>query len=172
MPVWRESRAYEVGGMEEAMILDTLKNLDNYKTLGKEDRYAKAIDFLKHTDLANLEPGKYEIDGRHVYANVVSYTTIPWEEGKFEAHRDYTDIQYVIEGSEIMGYAPIDELTESVSYNPDKDVVFYDNSVHGLDVPVKAGQYAIFQPQDGHKPKVANGSASGVKKVIVKILEK
>lgn len=154
------------------MIFDTTKNLDNYRALGKDGRYAKAVDFLKNTDLAALEPGKYEIDGKAVYANVTAYTTVPWEDGKFEAHRDYTDIQYMIEGSEVMGYAPVDELKESVPYNPDKDVSLYDNSVRGLDVPVKAGQFAIFQPQDGHKPKVADQSPAPIKKVIVKILER
>ena len=82
------------------MIFDEKKNLDFYRNLGIEGRYAKAVDFLKNTDLEALEPGKYEIDGKNVYANVTAYTTIPWEEAKYEAHEHYTDIQYVIEGSE------------------------------------------------------------------------
>lgn len=90
------------------MIFDEKKNLDFYRNLGIEGRYAKAVDFLQNTDLEALEPGKYEIDGKNVYANVTAYTTIPWEEAKYEAHEHYTDIQYVIEGSEIMSYAPVD----------------------------------------------------------------
>lgn len=80
------------------MIFDQAKNLDFYRNLGIEGRYAKAVDWLKSQDLASLENGKYEIDGKMVYANVMSYTTIPWEEAKFEAHENYTDIQYIIEG--------------------------------------------------------------------------
>ena len=45
--------------------------------------------------------GKYEIDGKNVYANVTAYTTIPWEEAKYEAHEHYTDIQYVIEAARL-----------------------------------------------------------------------
>ena len=45
-----------------------------------------------NTDLAALEAGKHEIDGTNVYANVTSYTTIPWEEAKYESHEHYTDI--------------------------------------------------------------------------------
>ena len=74
------------------MILDNAKNIDFYRTLGIEGRYAKAIDFLKSHDLATLEDGKYEIDGKNVYANVMSYTTLPWEEAKYEAHQNYSDI--------------------------------------------------------------------------------
>lgn len=61
------------------MIFDEKQNLDFYRNLGIEGRYAKAVDFLKNTDLAALEPGKYEIDGKDVYANVTAYTTIPWK---------------------------------------------------------------------------------------------
>lgn len=154
------------------MIFDLAKNLDFYKALGIGDRYAKAVDFLKNNDLKALEPGKYEIDGKNVYANVVSYTTIPWEDAKFEAHENYTDIQYVIEGSEVMTYAPVDQLTLSVPYNAEKDVMFFDNSNPGLQIAVNAGEYLIFQPWDGHKPKAANGEPAPIKKVIVKICEK
>ena len=71
-----------------------------------------------------------------------------------------------------MSYAPINELNVKVPYNPDKDVVFYDNANPGLQVVVKAGQYMIFNPWDGHKPKAANGEPAPIKKVIVKISEK
>lgn len=154
------------------MIFDQAKNLDFYKTLGVGDRYAKAIDWLKSHDLASLENGKYEIDGKMVYANVMSYTTIPWEDAKYEAHENYTDIQYIISGSEVLSYAPAESLTVKTPYNPDKDVVFFDNSVEGMKAVVNAGEYMIFFPWDGHKPKAANGVPAEVKKVVVKICEK
>ncbi|MEG0368725.1 MAG: YhcH/YjgK/YiaL family protein [Hungatella sp.] len=154
------------------MIFDLAKNLDFYKELGIADRYKKAVDFLKNTDLKNLATGKYEIEGSDVFANVVEYTTIPWEEAKFEAHEDYTDIQYMIEGSEVMTYAPISQLQVTVPYNSEKDVALFDNANPGLGVVVEAGQFMIFNPWDGHKPKAANGAPAPIKKVIVKIKEK
>ncbi len=129
-----------------------------------DGRYEKAVDFLKNTDLVSLAPGKYEIDGKNVFANVTEYTTVPWEEAKYEAHHNYTDIQYVISGSETMTYARIDELNEKVPYNEEKDVVFYDNENPGLKVVVKAGEYMIFNPWDGHKPKAAAGEPALIKK--------
>ena len=153
------------------MIFDSAKNLDFYRNLGMDGRYEKAVDFLKNTDLESLAPGKYEIDGKNVFANVTEYTTVPWEEAKYEAHHNYTDIQYVISGSETMTYARIDELNEKVPYNEEKDVVFYDNENPGLKVVVKAGEYMIFNPWDGHKPKAAAGEPAFIKKVIVKIKE-
>ena len=154
------------------MILDNAKNIDFYRTLGIEGRYAKAIDFLKSHDLATLEDGKYEIDGKNVYANVMSYTTLPWEEAKYEAHQNYSDIQYVISGEEVMTYAPAEELNPAGPYNAEKDVVKFDNAKPGLKVTCKAGDFMIFFPWDGHKPKAAAGEPSMVKKIVVKICEK
>ena len=77
----------------------------------------------------------------------------------------------MIKGTETMSYAPIDELNVSVPYNEEKDVVFYDNENPGLKVVVKAGEYMIFNPWDGHKPKAAAGEPAPIKKVIIKIKE-
>ena len=154
------------------MILDQAKNLDFYKTLGIEDRYAKAIEWLQVNNLAELENGKYEIDGKNVYANVMTYTTLPWEEAKYEAHENYTDIQYVIDGTEVMTYAPVESLKPDGEYNVEKDVIKFDNANSGLQVICNAGDFMIFFPWDGHKPKSANGVPSFVKKVVVKIKEK
>ncbi len=154
------------------MILDQAKNLDFYKGLGIDGRYAKAIEWLQANDLAALENGKYEIDGKNVYANVMTYTTLPWEEAKYEAHENYTDIQYVIDGTEIMTYAPVDTLNPVEPYNAEKDVAKFDNGNPGLQVVCNEGDFMIFFPWDGHKPKAANGAPSFVKKVVVKINEK
>ena len=154
------------------MILDQAKNLDFYKNLGIEGRYAKAIEWLQANNLSELENGKYEIDGKNVYANVMTYTTLPWEEAKYEAHENYTDIQYVIDGTEIMTYAPVRALNPDGEYNAEKDVIKFDNANPGLQVICNADDFMIFFPWDGHKPKEANGVPSFVKKVVVKIKEK
>ncbi|MCI8516895.1 MAG: DUF386 domain-containing protein [Hungatella sp.] len=153
------------------MIFDLAANLDFYRNLGIEGRYAKAVDFLKSHDLKTLPNGKYEIDGKNVYANVMDYNTVPWEEASYEAHRDYTDIQYIIEGCEVMTYAPVSQLTATGPYNEEKDVIKFDDSVAGLRAAVHSGEFMIFNPWDGHKPKAADGKPGYVKKIVVKIKE-
>ncbi len=153
------------------MVLDQAKNLGFYQNLGVNGRYAKAIQWLQAHDLSTLVNGKYEIDGKDVYANVMTYTTLPWEEASYEAHENYTDIQYVIEGSEVMTYAPVQSLNPTGPYNAEKDVIKYDNANPGLQVACNGGDFMIFFPWDGHKPKAANGEPSFVKKVVVKIKE-
>ena len=102
----------------------------------------------------------------------MTYTTLPWEEAKYEAHENYTDIQYVIDGTEVMTYAPVESLKPDGEYNVEKDVIKFDNANSGLQVICNAGDFMIFFPWDGHKPKAANGVPSFVKKVVVKIKEK
>ena len=151
------------------MIFDSLKNIGFYK--GLNDRYAKAVDFLSQENLASLENGKYEIDGKNVYANVMEYDTIPWDEASYEAHKHYTDIQCILVGEELMSFEPTVNLTQVGEYNEEKDAMKFDNAIHGIDFVVRAGEYLIFQPQDGHKPKAMNGHPCHVKKVVVKIKE-
>ena len=153
------------------MILDLIENLDFYKALGIGDRYVKAVEWLKSSDLANLADGRYEIDGKAVYASVMSYTTVPWEEAVYEAHKKYTDIQCIVSGTELLTYAPVSALIPSGPYIPEKDAILFDNSCPGVRVPCHSGDCIVFFPWDGHKPKAANGASSKVKKVVVKILE-
>lgn len=151
------------------MIFDSLSNIGFYK--GLNDRYAKAVEFLSQSNLVDLAVGKYEIDGKDVYANVMEYDTIPWEEAIYEAHKHYSDIQFIIVGEELMSFEPTANLIPSGEYNEEKDVIKFTNEIRGIDFVVKAGEFLVFQPQDGHKPKAMNGKPSYVKKVVVKIKE-
>ncbi len=153
------------------MILDQAKNLNLYKNLGVGDRYAKAIAWLQTNDLASLAVGTYEIDGRDVYAMVQEYETVPWEQQAFETHDDYSDIQYVVKGKEVLGYARRDDLVVKDAYNDKKDITFYENTDQCVRCDCTDGDFLIFFPTDGHKPKTASGEPSPVKKIVVKVKE-
>ena len=72
-------------------------------------RFAKALAFLAREDLAALEPGRHEIDGDEVFANVQELVTVPAGEKNYEAHRRYADIHYVVSGTELICVAPVGE---------------------------------------------------------------
>src|SRR5688500_2302589 len=93
---------------ESTMVVDKLQNASLYAPPGS--RLSKAFEFLRRPDLATLENGRHEIDGSNVYALVQSYNTTPREKGKFEAHRKYIDVQFVVSGDECMGYANLADL--------------------------------------------------------------
>jgi YhcH/YjgK/YiaL family protein len=49
------------------------------------------------------------VDESDIFYNVSQYETKLTGEVKFEAHRRYIDIQYMLEGQEMMGYANIED---------------------------------------------------------------
>src|SRR3970040_758749 len=101
------------------MIIDKIENANIYKNFG--ERINKAFDFIENTDLKNLNPGKYEIEGKNIFALISEYQTKPESEGKLEAHRKYIDVQYVISGEERMGYAPLDKQEIIEKYKEEND---------------------------------------------------
>jgi YhcH/YjgK/YiaL family protein len=150
------------------MIVDCLENAALYHGLGP--RFKMALDYLSRTDFSQMPDGRYELDGDNVFAIVVRYETKPADAAKWEAHRKYTDVQYMVEGRERMGYTPLNaRLTASQPYDSEKDVVFYNAQGDFIDAP--AGRFIIFMPHDVHAPGIAadaKAAPSRVFKVVVK----
>ena len=149
------------------MIYDRLNNCEQYYALG--EKFKKAFEFLKNTDLNSIEDGSYEIDGKEIYANIQSLKTKPIEEKKWEVHRKYNDIQYIIKGKEKMGYGILEDFNEIIiPYDKEKDVEFLNGKEFNF-VDVKEGDFVIFYPNDLHAPMLAYNQPENIKKVIVKI---
>lgn len=144
------------------MVLDTLNNMGLYEKFG--DDFKLVSDYLKKTDLKSLEEGKYTLENG-VYFMVQRYCTKPVEQGKWEAHRKYIDIQLILEGCEAMGYAPIEATKELAPYDEEKD--FHHLQGEGCLLQGPAGSFCIFFPDDAHMPGI-NGSGE-IRKIVVKI---
>ena len=68
------------------MIFDNIKNAKMY--YGVNPKFEKAFDFIKKVATENTEVGKYEIDGKDIYAMVQSYQSKLAENCKFEGHKN------------------------------------------------------------------------------------
>ena len=97
------------------MIYDKIENLKLYNI----DK--SVIDFINDIT-SDKECGRYEIS-EEIYANIEEYNTK--DSGYFEAHRNYTDIQLLLEGEEIIEYTPLEGLEVKDEYNPSRDIAFY-----------------------------------------------
>ncbi len=149
------------------MIFDKLNNAKQYYCLG--EKIQKGFEFLLNEDLKTLPDGRYEILGNEIYANVQSLKTKNKNFKKWEVHRDYIDIQYVISGKEKMGYgllADFDEITQE--YDKEKDVEFLNGEKFNF-VNVYESEFAIFYPNDVHAPMLSVEDDIEIKKVIVKV---
>ena len=147
------------------MILDKLENSILYE--GLAENLGKGFNYLKNTDLQSLAVGKYEIDGMNVFALISEYETKKHDDCRPEAHRDYADIQYIISGKEAIGFVTLKDQPEIVAYIPEKDIVFYASETSPL--ILEAGMFAVFFPQDVHRPCMQIDRPEKVKKVVVKV---
>lgn len=146
-----------------------VKNGDEYKYNYSEKKFRLAFEFLKRKDLADLEPGKYQI-GEGVYANVLHYNSKAWEDAKWEAHDRYFDIQYIVKGREYMGLCERALLTEFLTpYNSEKDVIHFKDPADYGKVVLNAGDFIVLAPEDGHKPSVSVRESLPNIKVVVKV---
>lgn len=150
------------------MIIDTIDNIGQYFSLG--GRIRKALEAVKNTNFAKLEPGRYELDGKELFFELSNYETKNQEECFFEAHKEYVDIQLVVDGEEMMGFASLGEcLSEHSGYNSIKDVVFYEKPVAYSKIAFKTNMFAIIWPSDAHMPCVELGAKEQVCKVVFKV---
>ncbi len=146
------------------MIFDSLENSSRYTHLGPG--LAAAFDFLVHSNLAALQPGRLDLQGEALYALVQEYTTKPAGLGFWEAHRRYIDLQYLLSGSERMGFARLDAM-QLGEYVAEKD--FQPMNGIGQTLDLSAGEFVIFLPEDAHMPGLMLHTPTMVKKVVVKI---
>lgn len=129
------------------------------------------LEYLKNTNFSNLENGKYTILEDKVFAIVQDYNSKQKSEGKFEAHRKYIDIQFIVKGEEQIGVGKLDDFEESTKYDEEKDIVFLNPKATAKInfVKLKEKEFAIFYPNDAHMPSIAINLPSYVKKIVVKV---
>lgn len=137
------------------------------------DCYPKAVqtalEWIASHDVAHMDAGAYELQGRDLYAMIQDFTTEPAEVRRPERHNDYLDIQYVVSGVERMGYAPYTGR-ETVDEDPEgQDVTFYRGLEGESFVDVGPGAYCVFFSNDIHRPGCAAGQPGSVRKVVVKM---
>ena len=146
------------------MVIDQLKNAHHYYSLG--EGIAAALRYLQNTDATKVEPGRYALDGDQLFAMVQQYDTKPKEQGFWEAHRKYIDVQYVAQGLEHMGFAHLNQLRPQ-PYDEEKDFLKLEGE--GEFVLMRAGTFVILGPEDAHMPGMAVAAPQPVRKVVVKV---
>ena len=116
--------------------------------------------------LTSYEPATYPLSNGNRFM-VQQGTTKPWEGAMLEAHRQYLDVQYVLEGQDTVGWAPVDTLTIDGTFNTEKDYGLYTGE--NTPVVVKAGYCYVVFPEDAHAPNTHLETPSDYKKIVVKL---
>ena len=133
------------------MILDALSNADRYQHL--HPRFALAFAWARDPANRARANGEYELLGRDLYVMMQNGQTMAAQEKRFESHRRYIDIQLNLEGGEIIEWTPSLGLAVSDDFRPDNDIRFH-APLHyaATSLVVRPDEFAIFWPEDAHKP--------------------
>lgn len=115
----------------------------------------------------NVEDGRYELENG-AYAFITSYLTKELEEGLYEAHKAFTDVQVVLMGEEIMGVMSLEQMHQGECVKPyEFDIELY-KADGGTLKRVGEGEYMIFTPNDAHMPGVSEAPTE-MRKLVLKI---
>lgn len=148
------------------MQFSSIKNLYKYDLTAM--KFQTAFAFLKRDDLPTLPEGWIDL-GNGVRASVQHYTTMPAQMLDFETHERYFDVQYLIEGVELIGVVDREGLVEKTPYDTENDIAFYEEPLRSGAVLLRTGDYVILAPEDAHKPRCMAGNPTAVKKIVVKV---
>lgn len=160
------------------MIWDEIKNLQNYRALCPDLDYVS--EFLGKINRSEIElsfPARYELAPieKGIFALAQEYYPKKREDDLvIETHRLFIDIQIVLKGSELVGYASRDLLTVLNEYDHTKDFEAW----KGLDtltfLPLRRGEFFLFFPFDAHLPGVQmegkqHDDNEKIKKLVIKV---
>lgn len=87
----------------------------------------------------------------------------------FESHRQYIDVQFILEGEEIIEVTNINNLEVDFEYNNEMDLLKYKSTSNSSIIKLKKGDIAIFYPEDAHMPCVKLDKSIKVVKTVVKV---
>lgn len=149
------------------MIIGNIQQLEIEKAWIPNNMY-KLIRQAMAMHPESLAPGRYELGNSH-YMNIDEVETECEEKRRFEAHQEFADIQILLVGHEMIGYAPLTAMGNCVEALVDKDLYFYEYEGAYTKIDMLRGTFAIFLPGDAHKPLIAHSNKPAkVKKAIIK----
>ncbi len=155
------------------MILGDLAHLEEYKKQLPAFLY-QCLEEVRDFDFHKAADGKYKICGCDM--GVETNMSEPATDRKLEGHKKFIDLQYEVEGEEeIIGIESSFEAGECIESYPERDLYFYKAGPFGeTKLHFRAGRFAVFFPEDLHRPLCAGEKGIGqLRKAVVKVpLEK
>ena len=153
------------------MIIGNRQNTDSLIFRYFDERLKKILDFAEKNDFKVLEDNTYEISGKNLFYILTSYKTADSISEKYaELHRKYIDIQILLYGEEKFGYSDISSVKKVYKeYDEEKDIELFSTVENEDFFLLKPSMFAVFFPEDVHRPGLSAGVSRSVRKVIFKL---
>ncbi|WP_019616356.1 N-acetylneuraminate anomerase [Psychromonas ossibalaenae] len=130
----------------------------------------KAVDFLTSNNLQALSIGRHEIDGEFMFANVMTFTTSDAVDKQAEVHKDYIDVQCLISGEEKIEFCLADSTCPVAQpYDAENDFYLIKNMNKVSEVNLSPKMFAVFFPEQPHKPGCLINKPGELKKIVIKV---
>lgn len=130
----------------------------------------RAIEALQQLDLAQMDAGRYELEGDKLFFLIQDVETRTLDESRSEAHRRYADVQIPLSAGERYGFSlPQADLTPSEDHLEARDVAFYPQPANEFFMNLEPGAFAIFLPGELHRPCLAINGKSKLRKTVIKV---
>lgn len=150
------------------MILDEMKNAASYQ--GILPAITTALEKAAAYTPDNYPGGRVDVDGDDLFLLLNSYETHSPEGAFLEAHQQYIDVMYMVEGEEIIYVKPTDRLrTITKPYDREGDYLLAELDRDATPVRLGAGQFIVLFPQDAHAPGCYDQTPEAVKKIVAKV---
>lgn len=146
------------------MICDRIERLDLYR--GLNGNLDKLIDMLPGLKLDGMADGRHELQGDTLSLNLI--TASLGGGSSWEAHREYIDLQLILENEETIIWAPVESIQGFGEYDPAQDTMTSDDDSEGIPAHIKPGMFLLLFPHDAHRPGIGQGKG---RKAVFKIKE-
>jgi biofilm protein TabA len=155
-------------------------NIEVVKKQVDDKKFLKAFEYLEkvldensteNKRLNSLNIGAFEKENldENNFALEQVYNSKDRKNCFFESHRKNIDVQFILEGEEIIEVDNIENLSEKFSYDDAMDLVKYSDSSFSSSIKLKKGGVAIFFPEDAHMPCIKIENSKKVIKTVVKV---
>lgn len=147
------------------MVIDSLAQAKRWECVNLG--FKQVFRYLKSVEWETLPPGRIVLDEGRVWLQVEEPLGREAEEARLEAHDRFIDIQLPLAGEETFGWSWRGDLRMEAAggYDGERDIVFYDDRP-AAHFTLRAGQFAIFFPEDAHAPCIGQGR---LRKIVAKV---
>jgi len=144
-------------------------DIDRLQAAGLSTVFCQAIDQALSAGLAQLAPGSYPLQGEQMFVNVMQFETQRAEQKRAELHRNYIDIQILLEGEEHIYYGLAGSARACDAWHEEEDYQLCDRIGNEQCLTLKPGMFAIFMPGEPHKPGCFTAKPGMLKKAVIKL---
>ncbi|MEW9700380.1 YhcH/YjgK/YiaL family protein [Paenibacillus sp. SI8] len=150
------------------MIIGTMSLWENQSKF-EHPIVVAALEELHKILKGNPAEGRFEINGDKMYASIMEFDAKSKDDLLAEKHEQYIDVHYLIEGEEHIGWSSLREDDKlAKAYDSEQDYALYEPSSDEMLLPMKPGMFAVFFPNDVHRPGMGQPSTK-IKKAVVKV---